>query len=252
MTRSPESRNPSTVTGARDGAAVLLVGNELLSGRVRDENLPFLASELWSLGMRVIRAERCRDDVDAIAEAVGRLAAAHTVVFTTGGIGPTHDDVTIRGVARAFGREVVTDPVLERLIRDHLGDKLEPAHLRMAEVPSGATLEGAETGRWPTVHVENVFVLPGVPWILRVKFERLRHLFRREALHRRSLVFTVDEARIAEVLRRAAGAFPGVDVGSYPESDRVLVVFEGTDEAAVSAAATLVATEASWALDTRA
>ena len=87
-------------------AAVLLIGNELLSGRVEDENLAFLARELWTLGVRVRRAEVVRDEVEIIAEGVRSLADAHDHLLTTGGIGPTHDDVTIEGVSRAFGREV--------------------------------------------------------------------------------------------------------------------------------------------------
>lgn len=218
------------------GTALLLVGNELLSGRVKDENLPFLATELWQLGVPLRRVEVCRDDVDDIAECVARLAARHDWLFTTGGVGPTHDDVTIEGVARAFGTEVVSDPTLERLLREHFGERIEPAHLRMALVPRGAMIEDAGSLHWPTVRMQNVIVLPGVPGIMRRKFERLRERFRRAPLHRLALAFVTDEAALAPRLSETAERFPGVEIGSYPEPERVLITFESADAGLVRAA----------------
>ncbi len=221
----------------RRDAALLVVGNEILSGRVRDENAPHLAAELWELGAPVRKIEFCRDDVGEIAEAVKRLAAAHTWVFTTGGIGPTHDDVTIEGVARAFGVAVISHPVLEQLVRSYFGERLEPAHLRMAWAPEGAELEGGGAGGWPTVKMSNVYILPGVPEILRRKFARLREQFRQPALHRRSLLFRTDEARLAPLLADLARAFPDVEVGSYPDQERVLVTLESPDASRADQAA---------------
>lgn len=219
----------------RPSAAVLLIGNELLSGRVADANLPFLARRLFELGVLLTRAEVCGDEPGEIAAAVQRLSARCTWVFTTGGIGPTHDDVTIEGVAWAFGARVVLEPTLEALIRDHFGDACLPAHLRMARAPEGATLEGCDGG-WPTVRMHNVFVLPGVPAILQRKFERFCGQFRQPPRHRATLAFRADEALIAPVLERAAASFPGVRIGSYPQPDRVLVVFEGEPQESVEAA----------------
>lgn len=227
----------------RDDAALLLVGNELLSGRVRDENAPHLARELWDLGVPVRRMEFCRDDVDEIAGAVGRLAPAHTWLFTTGGIGPTHDDVTIQGVARAFGVGVIVHPTLEQLVRSYFGERLEPSHLRMAWAPEGADLEGGDSGAWPTVKMRNVYILPGVPSILQRKFARLRERFRRAPLHRRSLTFRSDEARLAPLLGAVARSFPGVEVGSYPGPDHVLVTFESADPDLVDEAVAAVERE---------
>jgi molybdopterin-biosynthesis enzyme MoeA-like protein len=220
----------------RAHASLLLIGNELLSGRVRDENGYYFAGELWRLGVPVRRAEFCPDDVTEIAAAVARLAPQDTWLFTAGGIGPTHDDVTIEGVARAFGVGVIVHPELERLVRAHFGGRLEPAHLRMAWTPEGAGLEGAGAGGWPTVRMRNVYILPGVPAILRRKFERLRERFRQPPLHRRSLAFQADEARLASLLARVAHAFPEVAIGSYPDLHGVLVTFEGADAGLVDRA----------------
>ncbi len=221
----------------RPTAAVLLIGNEILSGRIRDENLPFLASQLWSLGIALRRVEVCRDELAEIAAAVRRLAAGHSWLFTTGGIGPTHDDVTIEGVARAFGVRVVTHPHLEEMIREHFGEAVRPAHLRMAWAPEGATLEGQGDGAWPTVRLANVLILPGVPSILRRKFVRLVSLFEEAApFERRALTFLADEADLAPVLEQAALEHPTVEIGSYPEKGRVLVTFEGDDEEELEAA----------------
>lgn len=222
--------------GRRPDAAILLIGNELLSGRVRDDNLHFLASELWDLGVPVRTAWMIRDGVDEIGDAVRTLAASHAWVFTTGGIGPTHDDLTIEGVARGFNLDVVTHPRLETLIRGRLGDATTEAHLRMARVPDGATLAGSDEGAWPTVRVFNVFILPGVPSILRRKFRQIRESFRQAPLHRRILSLATTETAVAGVLERAAAAHPDVEIGSYPQAECVLVTFEGADEASVERA----------------
>lgn len=222
-------------TGSRPTAAVLLVGNELLSGRVADENLTFLARRLFELGVPLCRAEVCRDEPGEIAQAVARLSPLVTWVFTTGGVGPTHDDVTMEGVAGAFGVRVVVEPTLETLVREHFGADCTPAHLRLAWAPAGAALEGGGAG-WPTVRMHNVFVLPGVPAVLRRKFERLAPLFRQRPLFREAFGLVADEALLAPALERVARDFPQVAVGSYPEPARVLVTFEGEDETVVHAA----------------
>ncbi len=220
----------------RPDAAILLIGNELLSGRVRDDNLHFLAAELWELGVPVRTAWMIRDGIDEIGDAVRRLADSHTWLFTTGGIGPTHDDLTIEGVAHGFGLDVVNHPRLESLIRGRLGGETTDAHLRMARVPDGAVLAGGEEGAWPTVRVRNVFILPGVPSILRRKFRQIRESFRQSPLHRRILSLATTETAIAGVLERAAAAHPEIEIGSYPQAECVLVTFEGADEAAVETA----------------
>ncbi len=214
-------------------AAVLLIGNELLSGRVRDENLSFLAESLWQFGVTVSEAAVVRDEVDTIAAATKRLSDNHTWVFTTGGVGPTHDDLSIDGVAAAFDLDVVIDPELEALIRARFGDATGEAHLRMARVPRGARLEGFGPETWPTVRVGNVFVLPGVPSILRRKFSAIASLFEGAPFKRRAHGFAAPELALVATLDTIAKAHPGVEVGSYPLPDHVLVTLESRDEAAL-------------------
>lgn len=216
-------------------ASIILIGNELLSGRVRDENLPYLAGELWSCGVRVERAEIVRDEESSIAEAVRRASGSCDFVLTTGGIGPTHDDVTVAGVARAFGVPVECHPELAARIRRHLGREPTDAELRMARVPRGAKLVGG-AATWPTIRVRNVYVLPGVPSILVRKFEELREIFRGPPFHRISRGYRARETELAPRLEQLARAFPDLEIGSYPERDRVLVTVEGNDEATVAKA----------------
>ena len=217
----------------RTRASIILIGNELLSGRVRDENLPFLADALWSLGVRVERATMIRDEIPAIALAVREAVAGSDFVLTTGGIGPTHDDVTIAGVAEAFRVRVVRHADLAARIRRHLGREPDEAELRMADVPEGAELVGGTT-TWPTIRMRNVYVLPGIPSILQRKFDELRDEFRGSPFHRVSRAFRTSETELAPRLERLVEAFPELEIGSYPEQERVLVTIEGQDAQAVA------------------
>lgn len=220
----------------RANSAVLLIGNELLSGRVRDENLPFLASELWELGAPARAVRVVRDELDEIAEAVRELSAGHSFVFTTGGIGPTHDDVTVEGIARGLKVDVVVHPDLEALIRERIHGQPDAAHLRMARVPQGARLVGGGEGAWPTISIENVFILPGIPSVLRRKFRQIRELFRQLPLYRKTLVLATEETTIAGILQSVASRIPSVEIGSYPQSECVLITFEGETQSEVDRA----------------
>ncbi len=225
---------------SRPDAAVLLIGNELLSGRVRDENLHYLARELWELGTPVRTVWMVRDGVNEIADAVRGLKASHAFLFTTGGIGPTHDDVTIEGVARAFSVPVVQHPQLETMIRARVGERTTAAHLRMAQVPEGASLEAPEDGVWPTIRIENAYILPGVPSILRRKFDAIKERFRQPPLFRELLHLMTTETGIAVILERAAQLFDDVEIGSYPQSGSVMITFEGDAQDRVAAARSYV------------
>ncbi|NJN64504.1 MAG: competence/damage-inducible protein A [Acidobacteria bacterium] len=223
-------------------AAILLIGNELLSGRVEDRNLSFLARSLWEQGIRVVRAEIVRDERAEIAPRVRDLCAGHAFVFTTGGIGPTHDDVTIAAVADAFSVPVIEEPELARRIREHFQERTTSAHLRMALVPQGATLVGGGLA-WPTIRIDNCFVLPGVPSILERKFEDLRPLLGGAPFVRASLALVVEEADLAPTLDALALSFPRLEIGSYPERRRVLVTIEGRDAVEVDEALARLASE---------
>jgi molybdenum cofactor synthesis domain-containing protein len=227
-------------------AAILLIGNELLSGKVDDENARFLIRELRELGVTLARIEVIPDVAAEIAEAVRALSARYDVVFTSGGVGPTHDDVTLPSVAAAFDMRVVRNAELEALLRTNAGAQLHERDLRMADVPSGARLEygpppppGARR-TWPVVVVNNVWVLPGVPKIFRRKFEMVRELFRASPIHARAVYSREEEGPIAGALDEVVAEFPTVEVGSYPHLDaadyRVKITLDGRDAAAVDAA----------------
>ncbi len=222
-------------------AAILVIGNEILSGKIRDENVPYLASELFALGVALRRVIICPDEIEVIASDLNALRADHDVVFTTGGVGPTHDDVTLEAVAHALGRGITRSPEIERMVRKHFGDETTEGHLRMADVPEGASLVRSGEMPWPTVEVENVYVFPGVPQILHRKFPVLRERLRSDAPFVSRVLYThADEFELADLLDEAAQAHPRVIIGSYLAWDApdyaVRLTFDGTDGDAVTAA----------------
>lgn len=222
-------------------AAFLAIGNELLSGKVVEANLAPLAHTLRALGVQLCTAEILLDDVPTLARAIARLSAAHGLLVTSGGVGPTHDDVTIEAVALAFGRKVVRDPTLVELVRQTFGDKTSDAHLRFADVPEGAELRRAPDVSWPTPVVENVWILPGVPEVFRMKLATLRSWVKGpQPFVTRALVLRTDEVELKDRLDAVVAAHPAVSIGSYPAlfnpRYRTRITFDGTDERAVLAA----------------
>jgi molybdenum cofactor synthesis domain-containing protein len=197
-------------------AAILIIGSEVLSGKVTDENSPYLARELRGLGVEVRRVVTIPDELPSIAREVRDMARDHDVVFTTGGVGPTHDDVTIPAVAHAFGRQCVRHPVLEKALRGHYGAGITAAQLRMAEVPDGSRLVGGDEFSLPIVACENVFIFPGIPETVRRKFGRIREQFREIPYVLRRIYLRCDEGEIAADLSSAVERFPSVQLGSYP------------------------------------
>jgi molybdopterin-biosynthesis enzyme MoeA-like protein len=180
------------------------------------------------------------DDVDEIARAVQACAAEFDHVFTSGGIGPTHDDVTIEGVARAFGRTVVRNRELEAIIRGYFGDGVDESRLRMADAPDGAEIVRAEGLRWPVLAVGSVYILPGVPEHFRSKFDALRERFRAAPFHIRTIYTKEDEFDLAPRLNQVAADNPDVEIGSYPNFTRddykVKVTIESKEGPAVERA----------------
>lgn len=222
-------------------AAALVIGNELLSGKVRDSNVAFLGKTLFDLGIVLRRVIVCPDEVETIAADLDRLRREHDFVFTSGGVGPTHDDVTIDGVARAFGRRRRRDPTIEGLLREHFGDRITEHHLRMAELPEGAVLVSTGGARWPTVRLDNVFVLPGIPAIFRRKLENVRaQLEGGTPFLSRAVQTHSDEGEVAAVLSRIGADHPEVAIGSYPRwtdgGYRLTVTFDGRAPAAIDEA----------------
>jgi molybdenum cofactor synthesis domain-containing protein len=214
-------------------AGIILVGNEILSGKIVDANASYLCKELRALGVEVRRVTVIPDEVDLIAAEVARFAADYDVVFTSGGVGPTHDDVTIEGVARAAGVAVIRHPALVALLQGYYQGKATDAHLKMAEVPEGAELLVDESVRFPTILMRNVYVLPGVPEIFRRKFDALRERFRDEPIFLRNVFVSIGEGILADHLNGLLRDFPELLLGSYPEFSnpeyKVKVTLESRD-----------------------
>src|SRR6266581_7797987 len=198
-------------------AGIILIGNELLSGKVADANAVYLCRELRALGVDVRRIVVIPDEVERIAAEVSEFSRGFDVVFTSGGVGPTHDDVTIEGVARAFGVPVVRDPGMVAALEGFLGGHLNPARLRMAEIPEGAQPMTADGLVFPAVVMKNVYVLPGVPELFRKKFDGLKEQFRDEPFHLVSVFLSVGEGTLAEHLNEVVRGYPELMLGSYPE-----------------------------------
>jgi FAD synthetase len=227
-------------------AGIAIIGDEILSGKFADENARLLIPELRALGVRLRQIAVVSDDVDDIAETVARMASRYDVVFTSGGVGPTHDDVTMAGIAQAFDTKVVVSPVFEAMIARHYGPALGPSHRRLAEIPDGAELVYGPGLTVPVVCMKNVYILPGVPSLFRKKFLALRDRFRAAPFVVGRVVVSLDETELAERLTALAGAHPTVSFGSYPRFDdgafHVIITAESKDpESARTAVAELAA-----------
>jgi molybdenum cofactor synthesis domain-containing protein len=217
-------------------AAIVVIGNEILSGKITDSNSGFLARALRRAGVSLERIFVIPDDVEVISSTVAAAAAGYDLVFTSGGIGPTHDDLTIEGIAGAFQLPVVEDATLRGAIAKVAGEKApSAAMLRMALIPEGAELVGGDGDFFPTVRVRNVYVLPGVPEIFERKVERLGERFQSTPFHLRQVFVNVYETVIAEHLNATLAAFPALLLGSYPKLShpeyRVRLTLESKDEA---------------------
>lgn len=228
-------------------ACVIIIGNEILSGRTQEANLSYLAKALNAVGIRVMEARVVRDEERAIIDAVNACRAAHDYVFTTGGIGPTHDDITSASIARAFSVPVERDPrAIDLLTRHYAGTELNEARLKMAEVPEGATLIDNPVSSAPGFKIGNVFVLPGVPSILRAMVDGLVASLRGgDPVLSRTIAAFATESAIAAPLSAVQDAHPRVEIGSYPfaRSGRfgTSLVVRSTDRVALDAAAAAVA-----------
>lgn len=196
--------------------AALIIGNEILTGKVAEQNVFVLAKELFALGVELRRIIVCPDEIEVIACDLRELAAAHDLVITSGGVGPTHDDVTIKGVAAAFGVPVVREPSCEQMLRAHYGERLTDMHLRMADVPEGCRLVTTEELKWPTIVMKNVYVFPGVPQLFRHKFLVMREELKDAGrFHSHALYVALDEPALAPLLDQVAAVHPQVNIGSY-------------------------------------
>lgn len=225
-------------------ASLVLIGNEILSGKIRDENGSYLLRELRTLGVEMRRMEVVPDEEDLIVDAVRRCRAQSVHLFTSGGIGTTHDDVTVPAVARALDRPVVHDPTLVSMLQARYGERLDAVHLRLAEIPEGAELLwGSQRElRFPAILADGILILPGVPLLFTEKFEAVKERYRAPPISLRNLYLSSDEPDIAELLTTATAQFRGIAIGSYPRFDRcdyrVKVTVESRDAGLVDACTT--------------
>ncbi len=201
-------------------AALVVIGDEILSGRTQDKNVAQVATWLNEQGIRLAEVRIVPDDAKRIADTVNELRATHDYLFTTGGIGPTHDDITVDAIAEAFGVPVVIHPearaILENYYRDRPGG-LNEARLRMARVPEGAELIPNPTSGAPGVRIDNVYMMAGVPDITA---SMLLGLTGKLEGGRPMVSVTVGaraaESEVADLLSETEQAHPGVAIGSYP------------------------------------
>jgi molybdenum cofactor synthesis domain-containing protein len=199
-------------------ACVLIIGNEILSGRTRDANLAFLGERLNALGVRLTEARVIPDQEDVIVDTLNEVRRRFDYVFTTGGIGPTHDDITARCVARAFGVPLIQHPEALAILEAHYPPgELNDARRRMANTPEGATLIENPVSKAPGFQIGNVFVMAGIPSIMQAMFESLKHrLTGGMPLLTKAVAVALPESYLAPGLGAIQARYPEVEIGSYP------------------------------------
>ena len=214
-------------------AGILIIGNEILSGKVTDANSPYLCRELRTLGVDVERILTIPDEVDLIAREVRTMSDAYDHVFTSGGIGPTHDDMTMEAVAQAFGRKITRSETIANRLQRASGKEPNESALKMAMIPEDAQLVDAGDLWFPVVIVKNVHVFPGSPELLIKKFQSIRDRFHGVPVLLKNVYVKRRESEIAASLNELLGEFPELMLGSYPkigeEAFHVLLTLESRD-----------------------
>ena len=198
-------------------AAIVVIGNEVLSGRVQDLNVSYLARGLKDCGIRLREVRIIPDVRQTIIDTVNALRAMHDYVFTTGGIGPTHDDITAESIAAAFEVALERNPQAIALLEQHYGDRINEARLRMANIPAGGELLDNPVSWAPGFRLHNVYVLPGVPRIMQAMFDAFRHrLAGGRPVRSRTVNAFIAESAVAAGLSAIQDRFDDVEIGSYP------------------------------------
>jgi molybdenum cofactor synthesis domain-containing protein len=214
-------------------AGIIIIGNEVLSGKTQDTNSHFLCVELRRLGVEVQKISTIQDEIDLIGQEAAYFSKQFDFVFTTGGIGPTHDDVTIEGIAKGFSVPVVRHPEIEHRMRQRLGGDVNQARLRMANVPQGAVLLATDALFAPVVNIHNVYIFPGIPRILQERFHAIKERFRDAPYFLKNVFVRYGEGVIASALNELLAKFPHLLLGSYPVLDlpdyKVKVTLESKD-----------------------
>ena len=216
-------------------AGLIVIGNEILSGKIQDQNSFFLATELRALGVSLMRISVIPDDLDMISRDAQTFSNAYDLVFTTGGVGPTHDDITMAGIAKGFGVGLVRHPLLERKFLERYGSAANEAVMKMAEVPEGSEVIEFTTNNFPLVVFRNIYVFPGIPKYLRQKFTLVRERFRTSDFYLKRIYLRANESDIAAVLNSVVEKNDCVAFGSYPILDnpdyQIMVTAESKLEA---------------------
>jgi molybdenum cofactor synthesis domain-containing protein len=200
-------------------AALCVIGDEILSGRTQDKNIAQLATWLNVQGIRLREVRVVADDMDAIGNAVKALAPAHDYLFTTGGIGPTHDDITVEAIATALGLDTKVHPQAQAILEEYYADKggVTEARLRMARTPEGASLIVNERSGAPGIRIGNIFILAGVPHIAAAMLDSLTgKLDGGLPLVSVTIGGWIQESEVADLLARTEHDHPGSQIGSYP------------------------------------
>jgi molybdenum cofactor synthesis domain-containing protein len=214
-------------------AGIIIIGNEVLSGKTQDTNSHYLAKELRGLGVELRRVVVIPDEIELIGREVASFSRDFDFVFTTGGVGPTHDDVTMAGIAHGFGVSVVRHPDLERRLRDRHGVNINEARLRMAEVPEGAELVGDWSMFGPVPKMRNVYIFAGIPKVLQDRFAAIKERFREAPYYLKVIYSREGEGIMASILNDLLAGFPELLLGSYPVIDnpdyRVKLTLESKD-----------------------
>lgn len=221
-------------------AAAIVIGDEILSGKIRDTNGPFLIDTFRAKGIHLERILTVRDDVEEIAWAVQTCRGRFAPIVTSGGIGPTHDDLTVEGVARGLGKSVQLQPELEARVRAHYREAMPEEALRLARVPAGAALLRTSETWFPVISVEEIFLLPGIPRLFEAHLGAIADRYRGAPFHLRCVYLTVGETAIASTLDGLSRDHPAVALGSYPRLNdapyRVKLTLEAQSEEPVERA----------------
>jgi molybdenum cofactor synthesis domain-containing protein len=214
-------------------AGIIIIGNEVLSGKTHDINSHFFCTELRQLGVDVRKISTIQDIIELIGKEVAKFSRSFDFVFTSGGVGPTHDDVTIDGIAQGFGLRVVRHPDIEQRMRQRLGNEVNEARLRMANVPEGAELLATEALFAPIIKIHNVFIFPGIPRILQERFHTIKERFRDAPFFLKNVYVKYGEGIIAAPMNELVATYPDLMLGSYPVLDipeyKVKVTLESKD-----------------------
>jgi len=214
-------------------AGIVIIGNEVLSGKTHDINSYFFCTELRQLGVEVQKISTIQDVIEIIGQEVAQFSKSFDFVFTSGGVGPTHDDVTIEAIAHGFGLKVVRHPDIEKRMYQRLGSDVNEARLRMANVPQGAELLAAEALFAPIIKIRNVYIFPGIPKILQERFHAIKEQFREAPYFLKNVYVKYGEGVIAAPMNDLVAQYPDLLLGSYPVLDvpefKVKVTFESKD-----------------------